>query len=142
MTPGQKDAIIALCAVLPARMKKRGCGRLATTPPERTVNHHEGSATPKAASGDNPVMLFDETSILVARAARGGVSGCVDGNGNAYRYFQIYDLSFGRGDKAGTASLRMRCIYNPTLGDTALEDFDTYDTSMKLTRKERMELKK
>lgn len=101
-----------------------------------------GPTRREAASGDNPVMLFDETSILVARAARGGVSGCVDGNGNAYRYFQIYDLSFGRGDKAGTASLRMRCIYNPTLGDTALEDFDTYDTSMKLTRKERMELKK
>ena len=101
-----------------------------------------GPTRREAASGDNPVMLFDETSILVARAARGGVSGCVDGNGNAYRYFQIYDLSFVRGDKAGTASLRMRCIYNPTLGDTALEDFDTYDTSMKLTRKERMELKK
>lgn len=101
-----------------------------------------GPTRREVASGDNPVALFDENSVLVARATRGGISGCVDGNGNAYMYFQISNLSFGRGEKARTASLRLRCIYNPTLGDTALEDFDAYDSSMKLTRKERMELKK
>ena len=99
-------------------------------------------ARTETSSDDNPVMVLDENSVLVARAARGGVSGFVDGDGNAYRYFQISDLSFGRGEKQGTASLRLRYVYNPILGDTALEDFDTYESSMNLTRKERVELKK
>lgn len=91
---------------------------------------------------DNPVTVFDEGSILVARSARGGVPVGDVGNGNAYKYFQVYDLSFGRGNKSGTAMFKLRCVYNPTLGDTSLEDFDTYDSSINLTRDERMRLKK
>lgn len=110
--------------------------------PHFVFAQRRGPARREAASGDERVALIDENTILVARTSRGGVPGCIDGKGNAYRYFQISDLSFGRGEKERTASLRLRCVYNPTLGDTSLEDFDTYDSSMNLTRKERMGLKK